>query len=126
LKKPQTHSTHFTRLLAERAATMRGSLTASEAALWQLLSARRLGVQFRRQVVIGRYIVDFYAPVARLAVEVDGGCHHGRTRADARRDRQLQRLGVAVLRLPAALVLGCPAEAVVRVQRALAAATRQQ
>ncbi len=98
---------------------MRFALTPSEAALWAQLSARKLGVQFRRQVPIGRYIADFCAPSARLIVEVDGGYHARRTAADARRDRALARLGFRVLRLPAALVLSQPEEAVARVRRAL-------
>ena len=92
------------RLLAERAQRMRHAPTASEAALWRRLRGRRLGVQFRRQVVLGRFIVDFVAPSARLIVEVDGGWHAGREDADARRDAVLQRLGYRVLRLSAELV----------------------
>ena len=59
---------------------------------------------FRRQVVIGRVIVDFVAPRARLIVEVDGGNHSARESADARRDRKLARMGYRVLRLDADLV----------------------
>src|SRR5690606_27964289 len=51
--------------------------SASEAALWRRLRGRRLGVQFRRQVVLGSFVVDFLAPSARLVVEVDGGWHAG-------------------------------------------------
>src|SRR5690606_7833512 len=92
------------RLLAERAHGMRHAPTASEAALWQHLRGRQLGVQFRRQVVVGRFIVDFLVPSVRLVVEVDGGWHSGRDAADARRDAVLQRLGYRVLRLAAELV----------------------
>ena len=91
-------------MLAERAHRMRHAPTASEAALWRHLRGCQLGVQFRRQVVLGRFIVDFLAPSARLVVEVDGGWHEGREAADARRDAALGRLGYRVLRLPADLV----------------------
>jgi very-short-patch-repair endonuclease len=77
-----------------RARYMRFEPTASEAALWRALSGKRLGVAFRRQVPIGRYIVDFLAPSARLVVEVDGGYHARRATADARRDAALRRAGV--------------------------------
>jgi very-short-patch-repair endonuclease len=50
----------------------RGSLTVSEARLWASLRGSRLGVGFRRQFVVGRYIADFCVPVLRLVVEVDG------------------------------------------------------
>ncbi|MBL9028803.1 MAG: DUF559 domain-containing protein [Myxococcales bacterium] len=83
---------------------MRSAPTTTEALLWQALSGSQLGVGFRRQLVIGTFIVDFAAPAARLVVEVDGGYHLERARADARRDRELGRLGWRVLRLPAELV----------------------
>ena len=93
-------------LLAERAHAMRQSRTASEQRLWQLaLRKRGLGVEFRRQVVIANFIVDFLAPEFKLVVEVDGrACHARRRSADERRDRKLARLGYRVLRLDAGLV----------------------
>jgi very-short-patch-repair endonuclease len=84
---------------------MRRAPTPSEARLWSALRARQLGVQFRRQVVIGRCIVDFLAAEVRLVVEVDGGSHWGRERADARRDRRLRAAGYRVVRVSAELVM---------------------
>lgn len=55
-------------------------------------------------MVLGRFIADFVAPVARLVVEVDGAYHARLGAADARRDIALVRLGYRVLRLPAELV----------------------
>jgi len=91
-------------LLEERARVMRAP-TLSEARLWSQLAGRRLGVAFRRQVVIGQYIVDFLAPAPRLVVEVDGAYHARRSRVDARRDARLKVLGYRVLRLEAELVM---------------------
>ena len=91
--------------LEMHARCMRLNPTPSEQRLWQVLSGSQLGVAFRRQVVIGEYIVDFAAIKERLVIEVDGGYHATRTQADARRDRALRRAGYRVLRLPAALVL---------------------
>ena len=54
---------------------MRHAPTPAEQGLWQALRNRRLGVRFRRQHTIGRFIVDFYAHEARLVVEVDGPIH---------------------------------------------------
>ena len=93
-------------LLAERARAMRWMPTPSERLLWALIRGRRLGVVFRRQVpLLGRFIADFLAPARRLVVEVDGGYHEERQRADAQRDAVLQHRGYRVLRLEAALVL---------------------
>ena len=98
---------------------MRFALTPSEDALWKALRRTQLGVKFRRQVAIGRYIADFCAPAARLIVEVDGAYHARRRAADARRDRALGRLGYRVFRLDAALVMSRLPEAVARVREAL-------
>lgn len=56
---------------------MRAAPTPSEAALWRALRARQLGVEVRRQVVIGEFIADFVVPAAWLVIEVDGGAHRG-------------------------------------------------
>jgi very-short-patch-repair endonuclease len=69
------------------------------------LRGARLGVAFRRQAVIGDYIVDFLAPAVSLVVEVDGGYHGRRCRVEARRDRMLGRAGYRVLRLEGELVM---------------------
>ncbi|MFO0618059.1 MAG: DUF559 domain-containing protein, partial [Polyangiaceae bacterium] len=87
--------------LTSRAACMRAEPTATEALVWELVRGSRLGSAFRRQVVLGEHIADFVCPSRRLVVEVDGGYHAQRARADARRDRALERLGYRVLRVPA-------------------------
>lgn len=99
---------------------LRGAPTMSEARLWSALRCGQLhGVAFRRQVVIGSYIVDFFAPGHRLVVEVDGGYHERRQRQDARRDHALGRLGYRVLRLPATLVMQELGQALARIEVAL-------
>ena len=95
----QRHSRHRAQQLAERARTMRWAPTRSEASWWEALRGRKLGVRFRRQVVVGEYVADFLAAEVRLIVEVDGGWHQGRERADARRQRVLERAGYRVVRL---------------------------
>jgi very-short-patch-repair endonuclease len=91
-------------LLEARSRSMRLAPTASEARLWEAIRAGKLGARFVRQVPLGGYIVDFLAPRARLVLEVDGGYHAVRQRADARRDRVLERLGYRVLRIQARAV----------------------
>jgi very-short-patch-repair endonuclease len=81
---------------------MRREPTTAEAALWERLRAGRLvGVKFRRQHPLDRFVVDFYASEQRLAVEVDGGVHDqvDRREADEVRDAHLARLGVRMLRV---------------------------
>jgi very-short-patch-repair endonuclease len=107
-------------LIVQRAAAMRSALTPSEQKLWAMLRGGQLGVWFRRQVPLGRFVADFAAASARLVVEVDGGYHTRQSAADAHRDRALARLGYRVLRLEASLVMQQPLEALALVRRALA------
>jgi len=76
-------------------------MTESERLLWSRLRRKQLhGTQFYRQKPIGSYIVDFYAPAARLVVEVDGSQHQDNIHAqnDAYRDESLKGQGLRVLR----------------------------
>jgi ATP-dependent DNA helicase RecQ len=75
-----------------------------EVLLWQRLRGRG----FRRQHPVGPFILDFYCARASLAVEVDGLQHDSTTEQDARRDTQLQELGIRTLRIPASDVLRDP------------------
>ena len=101
---------------------MRRNPTPSEARLWQALRGRKLGVRFRRQHPLGSFVVDFYCASRRLVVEVDGSAHDGDGRRcyDALRSESLKRgFQVRVLRLPAGLVMGDLAGALVRIRAAM-------
>lgn len=113
------HSLRRSLTLKQRATYMRHHPTTSELVLWQYLRASQLGVEFRRQVVIGSYIVDFLAPAMRLVVEVDGGYHEQRVRLDAVRERRLVRAGCTVVRLAAESVVREPRSAVAAIVEAL-------
>lgn len=55
---------------------LRNNSTKAEQLLWKYLkNSRFLNLKFRRQQGIGRYIVDFYCPDCRLAIEIDGDSH---------------------------------------------------
>jgi very-short-patch-repair endonuclease len=110
---------HVTSTIELYARQHRAALNAPEQMLWEQIRGGRLGVWFRRQVVIGRYIVDFIAPRERLIVEVDGGYHATRDSGDARRDRKLVRMGYRVLRLDAELIRRDVLAAVEQIRTAL-------
>jgi very-short-patch-repair endonuclease len=68
--------------------------------MWSALRRRGVhGWKFRRQFVIGGYVVDFYCVAARLAVEVDGPVHLARSAYDEARDAHLMSRDVIVLRV---------------------------
>ncbi len=91
----------YNRNLKQTARRLRADMTNSEQILWSRLRKKQLrSTQFYRQKPIGNYIVDFYAPKAKLVVEVDGSQHlgleHGQN--DAERDAYLTSGGLRVLR----------------------------
>ena len=76
-------------------------MTNSEQVLWERLRRKQvLGVQFYRQKPIGSYIVDFFAPKAKLVIEVDGSQHRTVPEGfkDKHRDEYLANLRLLVLR----------------------------
>jgi very-short-patch-repair endonuclease len=80
---------------------MRHVPTDAEAKMWFHLRDRRLaGWRFRRQHSVDDYILDFFCPEGRLAVELDGGGHADdeKIAADARRTTALQERGIRFLR----------------------------
>lgn len=83
----------------EFARQMRREMTPAEAKLWQRLKAGRLaGYHFRRQQVIGQYIVDFYCHQAGLVIEIDGGIHLQQVDYDRARENYLREIGLQVIR----------------------------
>lgn len=80
---------------------LRNNLTPAEATLWTFLKKKQLGGRkFRRQHSIGKYILDFYCPSERLAIELDGEVHNTihQMEHDAERDLFLNHTGIKVLR----------------------------
>lgn len=64
-------------------------------------------LKFRRQYSVGRFILDFYCPKLRLAIEIDGQSHFrpGRKQHDARRQQWLESHRIQVIRFLSSDVL---------------------
>ena len=95
---PKIHN--LTRLKPVRE-NLRATMTPAEIALWKQLQDSQLqGRKFRRQHSIGNYVVDFYCPVEKLAIELDGSPHDTEQgfQRDAQRGVWLGTVGVRVLR----------------------------
>ncbi|MGZ8362435.1 MAG: endonuclease domain-containing protein [Caulobacteraceae bacterium] len=90
--------------IVERAQALRSQMSPPEHQLWDRLSGRQLdGLKFRRQHPFDPYMLDFYCPEVRLAVEVDGWAHAmgDQPQRDERRDAFLAERGIRTLRIPA-------------------------
>lgn len=80
---------------------LRNRPTCSEKIIWHYLCGNNLGgYKFRRQQGIGPYVVDFYCPEAKLAVEIDGDSHYqiGAAEHDRVKQEFIERAGIRVVR----------------------------
>jgi adenine-specific DNA-methyltransferase len=96
------------RRMVEVARDLRARSTLGEQELWSALRRKQLGGRkFRRQQPVGPFVLDFYCPEERLAVEVDGSIHDDaeQARLDAERQSLIESLGVRFVRLSNAVVL---------------------
>ena len=108
-------------LLKKNAQQMRKEPTEAESAFWTYVSGNNLGVKFRRQHVIGDYIVDFVCLEKRLVVEIDGGYHEEIQQKidDNLRNQYLKNEGFTILRLSNEEVLCDPKAVLNKLQQAL-------
>ena len=85
--------------LTENSRKLRKNMTEEERKLWYCF-LKNSPLTFHRQKVIGRYIVDFCCPQAKIIIELDGSQHYedeGKEK-DTVRDKYLQDTGYKVLR----------------------------
>jgi very-short-patch-repair endonuclease len=106
--------------LQQRARELRKEMTAAEQALWTALRGRRMaGLRFRRQHPVGRFVLDFYCPAAKLCVAVDGGIHDEQTERDEERSALLAAGGYRVLRIRNEEVLTAIPSVLTRIETAV-------
>ncbi len=84
----------------EYSKAMRSQPTEAEKALWELLRGKKTGFKFRRQHIVGDFIVDFLCLEKHLIIEVDGGYHNDPQVAenDELRSEILELQGYTILR----------------------------
>lgn len=82
-------------------------MTKPEVMLWRYLRGDPQGLRFRRQHVFGSFVLDFYCPKAKLAVEIDGIAHNmgDQPAFDLKRDEALRAAGIETVRIPALDIL---------------------
>ncbi|MGM9707124.1 MAG: endonuclease domain-containing protein [Prevotella sp.] len=87
-------------LLKEHARENRKNMTLSESILWDYLRQLPSTFHFRRQHIIGDYIVDFVCLERSLVIEVDGGYHSEprQIENDLFRTERLESYGFKVIR----------------------------
>lgn len=94
----QTTDPKTWQLLHDKVVEMRNNPTPAEEKLWQVLKGNNLGCHFRRQHIIGKFIVDFVCLENNLVIEVDGDVHDYQKEADQERTEFLEGSGFRVVR----------------------------
>ncbi len=80
---------------------LRKEATKTERIIWSKLKNKQLlETKFKRQYSIGPYIVDFYSPSAKLAIEIDGSGHYTDEgiEYDRVRNEYIESAGIRVIR----------------------------
>jgi very-short-patch-repair endonuclease len=92
---------HYNKDLKESARKLRKqSVSKAEKLLWRyVLSRNQMGVKFKRQRPIDKFIVDFFSEEINLIIEIDGSSHLHKGNYDKHRQNKLEDLGYSVLRL---------------------------
>ncbi len=87
--------------LKQLARNLRNNSTLSEVLFWNEVKGKRInGFQFLRQMPIGNFIIDFYCPKLRLAIEIDGDSHgfDEAIQRDKFKEKYLSKLGIHLIR----------------------------
>jgi very-short-patch-repair endonuclease len=84
-----------------KAEVLRNSMTEAELALWEFLSKSKvMGLRFKAQHPIDRFIADFYCHSIKIVIEVDGGIHNSidNQEYDIGRTLELEKFGIKLIR----------------------------
>ena len=87
---------------------LRKKSTEAEILLWQKLRGRKiLGLKFRRQYSVAQFVLDFYCPEKKFAIELDGKIHDKKDikNHDENRDGYINNFGIKIIRIKNEMVL---------------------
>jgi len=101
---------------------LRQNQTEAEKLIWRFLRNRQLlDHKFKRQYSIDHFVVDFYCPELKLAIEADGGSHiePERKKYDIRREKYLKKFGVSFVRIKDEELFGNPNKAFAKIEDAI-------
>ncbi|MGD8305746.1 MAG: endonuclease domain-containing protein [Ignavibacteria bacterium] len=102
----------------EKRRALRRKMTYCEKIIWLHLRRKQLGYRFLRQYSVDHYVIDFYCPKLKLAVEVDGVIHDepDQRKYDAKRQKYLENFGIKFVRITNEEFLGNPNKAFARIE----------
>lgn len=106
------------RYMEKRRRQLRSEMTECEKIMWKFLRGRRLKVRFLRQYSIDNYVIDFYCPELKLAIEVDGEIHENYRQNiyDKERQSYIEKFGIKFIRIKNEELLKNPQSAVEKIK----------
>jgi very-short-patch-repair endonuclease len=80
---------------------LRKRMTYCEKIIWNHLRNKQLGYRFLRQYSVDQYVIDFYCPKLKLALEIDGDVHEEaeHKEKDIIRQKYLEQFGIKFIRI---------------------------
>jgi very-short-patch-repair endonuclease len=85
--------------MKSRRRTLRRTQTSQEKIFWDFIRTRPFGeAKFRRQFGVSGFVLDFYCPKLKLAIEIDGSVHEQQVKYDRFRQSGIESVGIRFLR----------------------------
>lgn len=96
-------------------------MTYCERIVWRHLRKKQFGYRFLRQYSVDQFIIDFYCPALKLAIEIDGGIHEEPRQKEYDKIRQiyLENYGIKFIRIKNEDILGNPDKSFKRISEAI-------
>lgn len=110
---------HFNKKeMQQRRRQLRSNMTYCEKLVWMYLRKRQMKERFLRQYSVDKYVIDFYCPKLKLAVEVDGDIHDLQDQKEYDKNRQdyLENFGINFIRIKNEELLANPDKAFARIE----------
>ena len=85
----------------EKRRKLRQDIVKAEKIIWDKIRNRQIeDCKFRRQYSVDKFVIDFYSPILKLAIEIDGESHFKDGMAEYDRERQnyIESLGIRFIR----------------------------
>lgn len=105
----------------EKRRSLRNNTTYCEKIVWLHIRKKQLGYRFLRQYSVDHFVIDFYCPELKLAVELDGNVHEipEQKSYDKARQKYLEAFGIKFIRIKNEEFLGNPNKAFSKIENAI-------
>lgn len=109
----------------EKRRTLRHNMTYAEKVLWQQLRKKQTGYRFLRQFSVDHFVIDFYCPELKLAIELDGSIHDipEQKEYDVVRQKYIEKFGIRFVRITNEEFLSNPNKAFQKIENSIKSIT---